>query len=118
MKVKLSGLDRIQIPIILDKAIPESDGDMMVVVAEITDRTVMQPKEIEEYGLQQSLNGGIIWNPDTIDGEKDFELNKYHVRILKDAAILLNENKLVTRRTVKTWKKLKELTYVESPSNK
>ena len=108
MKVNFSGLDRLNIPSMLDIAIPESKGPEMVIISEISDKVSMTTDEWDEYGIINDPRG-FGWHPVKILKETEYELNEHQVKILMDAAITLDELGRVTRQNSTTWMKLKEL---------
>jgi len=109
MKTKLTGLDRLNIPLILNKAIPEGGGLEVITIKEIIDMVGIPSEEFEEYGLKQNPQGGIMWNNEKIKLEKEFDLKKPHTEILKKAADVLDQQKKVNLQIVDTWAKIKEM---------
>ena len=108
MKVNFSGLDRLNIPSMLDIAIPESKGPEMVIISEIADKVMMTTDEWNEYGIINDPRG-FGWHPVKILKETEYELNEHQVKILIDAATKLDEISRVTRQNASTWTKLKQL---------
>lgn len=109
MKQKLTGLDRLNIPVILNKAIPEGTGLEVITMKEIIDMVGIPSEEFDEYGLKQNPNGGIMWDVEKIKIEKEFDLKKPHSELLKQAAEKLDKSKKVNLQIVDTWSKLQKM---------
>lgn len=109
MKYKLTGLDRLNIPIILNRAIPEGGGLEVITIKEIIDMVNIPSNEFDEYGLRQNPQGGVMWDVEKIKIEKEFDLKKPHTELLKKAAEILDQKKKVSLQTLDTWSKIKEM---------
>jgi len=109
MKQKLNGIDRLNIPIILNKAIPEGAGLEVITMKEIIDMVGIPSEEFDEYGLKPNPNGGISWDTEKIKTEKEFDLKKPHTELLKQAAKKLDESKKVNLQIVDTWSKIQNM---------
>jgi len=110
MKHKLSGLDRINIPIILNKAFPEGTGLEVITMKEILDLIVIKSEEFEEFDLKEDReNKKLNWDVEKIKIEKEFDLKKPHTELLKQAAEKLDKDKKVNLQIVDTWSKIKKM---------
>ena len=109
MNQKLSGLDRLNIPIMLQKAIPEGNSLEVITMKEIIDMVGIPSEEFDEYGLKPNPNGGIMWDVEKIKIEKEFDLKKPHTEILKQAAEKLDKGKKVSLQTIDTWSKIQNM---------
>jgi len=109
MKQKLTGLDRIFIPEIIQKA--EIEGNMLEIIAlkEINEKIGIRSDEFDEYGLRSNINGGVIWDPKKIIKEKEFDLTKPQVEVLKQAVENVNKKKKVKLSLIDTCLKIQKM---------
>lgn len=100
MKQKLSGLDRINIPKILPK-----EGSILEqqTAKEILEEIEIKSEEFADYDLvEDRINARINWDVEKIKVEKEFELKKPHVQLLKDAVEKMNKEKKITQLMLDT----------------
>jgi len=111
MKMKLSGLDRINIPIILQKSSIEGNETEIVAIRELKKEIIemvsVPIEEFDEYGISQR-NGLLFWN-DKIRTEKDFDLKKSYTELLKQCRETLDNKRLVTEQLLDTCLKIKKM---------
>jgi len=111
MKTKLTGLDRINIPIILQKASIEGNETEIIAIKElkkeIVEMVIVKSEEFEEYGISQR-NGLLFWN-DKIKTEKEFDLKKSYTELLKQCREILDNRRLITEQLLDTCLKIKEM---------
>ena len=107
MKVKLDGIDRVYLPHML----PEKGGFLdMITYKEIKDMVDFKSDEFADYGIAQNpLNGTLSWDPQKIKTEKEFSFNDHQVRFIKEALKKLDDRKEITKATISTYVKLKEM---------
>lgn len=104
---KLSGLDRINIP----KILPKEAGLLEQQTAkEIIEITSIKSEEFKEFDLAEDrANERITWDVEKIKIEKDFDLKKTHVQVLKDAVDKLDKAKKITQQLVDTCTKIRSM---------
>jgi len=111
MKTKLTGLDRINIPIILQKSSIEGSETEIVAIRELKKEIIemvsIPKEEFNDYGIYRK-NDLLFWN-DKIRTEKDFDLKKSHTELLKQCRETLDNKKLVTEQLLDTCLKIKEM---------
>jgi len=111
MKTKLTGLDRINIPIILQKASIEGSETEIVAIRELKKEIIemvnISLEEFNDYGISQR-NGLLFWN-EKIQKEKDFDLKKSYTELLKQCRETLDNKRLVTEQLLDTCLKIKEM---------
>lgn len=113
MKHKLTGLDRLNIPAILQKANIEGNETEIIAIRELKkeliDMVVIQPEEFDEYGLIIRQNGSLTWNNEKIKIEKEYDLKKSHTELLKQCRETLDNKRLVTEQLIDTCLKIKKM---------
>ena len=108
MKIKLSGLDRMNIFDML----PKNSGRLeMIAVTEITDTLKLTAEEVVEFGLKDGANGGIVYNINDpkLNVDKDFELKKPHTDLLKKLVEEMDAKELWTPNNIKTCLKIENI---------
>ncbi len=92
MKHKLNGLDRLIIP----KLLPEQSTMLeQITIKEILEKIKITTDEFADFGLVEhkkdcptcgrSGDGTLTWDEEKIKTEKEFDLNKTHTTVMKDA---------------------------------
>jgi hypothetical protein len=113
MKQKLSGLDRISIPIILEKANIEGSETEMITLKEVKKdllkKIQMNDSDLAFYGIQPRPGGGISWNTSNMEQEKDYDLTNPEIALLKQAREAMNRAKRITEQVLTTCLKIKEM---------
>lgn len=111
MKQKLTGLDRINIPIMLQRAVLEGNETEMTTIRElkkeIIEMVAIKQEEFEEYGIKER-NGLLFWN-DKIQTEKEFDLKKSYTELLKQTRQVLNDNRKITEQMLDTCIKIQKM---------
>jgi hypothetical protein len=113
MKQKLTGLDRLNIPVILQKANIEGNETEIIAIRELKKEIVemvnISADELNEYGIRPNLNGGIMWDVEKIKTEKEIDLKKSHTELLKQCRETLDNKRLVTEQLLDTCLKIKKM---------
>lgn len=105
MKVKLTGLDRAMIPQIVP---PEGDLLQQQIIKELMDLVVIKPGEYDEYKIIRD-GSRIMWNGPEILNEKEFDLSKPAIQVLKDAVDQLDKQKRINPQILETCLRIKKL---------
>jgi len=113
MKMKLSGLDRLNIPIMLDRASIEGSESEMITLKEVKrdllNKIQMDDKDLEFYRIQPRPGGGVSWNVAAMSQEKDYDLSNPEITILKQCRETLDNKRLVTEQLLDTCLKIKKM---------
>lgn len=107
MNQKLSGLDRINI----QKILP-TEGSILEqqTVREILDMVVITSEEHAEFDLKEDrINNRLTWDVEKIKIEKEFDLKKPHVQVMKDAVDRLDKEKKISQLILPTCERIKSL---------
>ncbi len=107
MNQKLSGLDRINI----QKILP-TEGSILEqqTVREILDMIAIKTEEFEEFNLKEDrINNRLNWDIEKIKIEKEFDLKKPHVQVMKDAVDRLDKEKKISQLILPTCERIKSL---------
>lgn len=105
MKVKLNGIDRAMIPSLLPK-----EGDMLqqTTIKELIQMIEIKSDEYNQYDIRMEGNM-MLWDTKKILAEKEYELTKPYIQILKSAVDDLNQQKKINQQILDTCLKIKNL---------
>jgi len=107
MKYKLNGIDRLIIP----KLFAEK-GTMLqqTTVKEVNEKLLIKSDEFEEYGLvEDKENETLSWNKDKIKIEKEFDLSKVHIQLLKESVDKKDKDGEINQQILETCQKIKKM---------
>jgi len=114
MKYKLSGMDRLLIPNLF-----VGKGSMLqqTTVKEINEKILIRSEEFAEYGLVEKekcphcgLGGdGITWDSEKIKTEKEFDLSKVHVQLLKESVDKKDKDGEITQHILETCQRIQKM---------
>ena len=109
MMLKLTGLDRYNLPEMFQTAISEGKGFEMLALSEILETTVIKTDEWNALGITRESADRITWDPELMNAEFEYDFNEHQIQLLVDTANNLDKLNKVSIRNVKTWEKFKEL---------
>ena len=113
MNYKLTGIDRINIPIILGKASIEGSETEIIAVRElkkeIIELVALSPEEIKTCNIKPAPGGGITWYTKEMLIETEIDLKKSHTELLKQCRETLDNKRLITEQLLDTCLKIKKM---------
>lgn len=107
MKTRLSGLDRLNIPMILEKASIEGSQSEMITLKALK-KDLIEKVEIDQAGMAHynirpaPVGGGIIWNAAKMAEQRDYNLTAPEIALLKQARETLDNGHKITEQLLDT----------------
>lgn len=79
-------------------------------VREILDMIAIKTEEFKEFDLREDReNNRLIWDVEKIKIEKEFDLKKPHVQVMKDAVDRMDKEKKISQLLLPTCERIKSL---------